>query len=80
MALQHNDQAPLRFSTSELAAIATERNDVRMAAIGTRTDETGKLLRDGGAFYLRRDLGGRYELDVTAGVTPRFFQRDQRRA
>jgi hypothetical protein len=39
MALQHNDQAPLRFSTSELAAIATERSDVRMAAIGTRIDE-----------------------------------------
>jgi hypothetical protein len=30
--------------------------------IGTRIDETGTLIRDGGAFYLRRDLGGRYEL------------------
>ena len=35
-----------------------------MAAIGTRIDETGTLLREGGAFYLRRDLGGRYELEL----------------
>lgn len=33
-------------------------------AIGTRVDETGKLLRDGGAFYLRRDAGGRYQLEL----------------
>jgi hypothetical protein len=32
--------------------------------IGTRVDETGTLIRDGGAFYLRRDLGGRYELEL----------------
>ncbi len=32
--------------------------------IGTRIDETGTLIRDGGAFYLRRDLGGRYELEL----------------
>lgn len=35
-----------------------------MTAIGTRIDETGTLIRDGGAFYLRRDLGGRYELEL----------------
>lgn len=35
-----------------------------MAAIGTPIDETGTLLREGGAFYLRRDLGGRYELEL----------------
>ena len=35
-----------------------------MAAIGTRIDETGTLIRDGGAFYLRRDLGGRYLLEL----------------
>jgi hypothetical protein len=35
-----------------------------MAAIGTRIDETGTLLREGGAFYLRRDLGGRYKLEL----------------
>ena len=35
-----------------------------MAVIGTRIDETGTLLREGGAFYLRRDLGGRYELEL----------------
>lgn len=32
--------------------------------IGTRIDETGTLIRDGGVFYLRRDLGGRYELKL----------------
>ncbi|WP_244655690.1 DUF5818 domain-containing protein [Sphingomonas sp. CFBP 13603] len=35
-----------------------------MTAIGTRINETGTLLREGGAFYLRRDLGGRYELEL----------------
>lgn len=35
-----------------------------MTGIGTRINETGTLLRDGGAFYLRRDLGGRYELEL----------------
>lgn len=35
-----------------------------MTAIGTRIDETGTLIRDGGAFYLRRDLGGRYQLEL----------------
>jgi hypothetical protein len=35
-----------------------------MTAIGTRVDETGTLTRDGGAFYLRRDLGGRYQLEL----------------
>ena len=31
---------------------------------GSRIDETGTLFRDGGAFYLRRDAGGRYELEL----------------
>lgn len=35
-----------------------------MPAIGTRIDETGTLIRDGGAFYLRRDAGGRYQLEL----------------
>jgi len=35
-----------------------------MTAIGTRIDEMGTLIRDGGAFYLRRDLGGRYQLEL----------------
>jgi len=35
-----------------------------MTMIGSRIDETGMLIRDGGAFYLRRDLGGRYELEL----------------
>jgi hypothetical protein len=32
--------------------------------IGMRVDEIGTLIRDGGAFYLRWDLGGRYELEL----------------
>ena len=35
------------------------------AAIGTRIDEAGTLIRDGGGFYLRRDLGGRYALELS---------------
>ncbi len=31
---------------------------------GTRIDETGTLIRDGAAFWLRRDLGGRYMLEL----------------
>ena len=34
------------------------------AGIGTRIVEVGTLIRDGGAFYLRRDLGGRYQLEL----------------
>lgn len=32
--------------------------------IGTKVDETGTVFRDGGAFYLRRDVGGRYQLQL----------------
>jgi hypothetical protein len=35
-----------------------------MPVIGTRIDESGTLIREGGAFYLRRDLGGRYQLEL----------------
>ncbi len=35
-----------------------------MVAIGTRINEIGTLVRDGRAFYLRRDVGGRYELEL----------------
>jgi hypothetical protein len=35
-----------------------------MAGIGIRIDETGMLVRDGGGFALRRDSGGRYQLDL----------------
>lgn len=35
-----------------------------MNAIGTRVDETGTLLREAGGFSLRRDLGGRWKLDL----------------
>jgi hypothetical protein len=32
--------------------------------IGTRVDEAGTLIRVGGAFYLRRDAGGRCQLEL----------------
>lgn len=35
-----------------------------MAGIGSRIDESGTLLRDAGGFALRRDLGGRWQLDL----------------
>lgn len=35
-----------------------------MTAIGTNIDEAGTLLREGAAFVLRRDLGGRWILDL----------------
>lgn len=35
-----------------------------MVGIGTRIDETGTLLREGAGFVLRRDLGGRWMLDM----------------
>lgn len=35
-----------------------------MSAIGTRIDETGTLIADGGGFALRRDIGGRWNLDL----------------
>ena len=35
-----------------------------MTVIGTRIDEAGTLIHGGGAFYLRRDLGGRYQLEL----------------
>jgi hypothetical protein len=38
--------------------------DVRMNRIGMRIDETGMLVREGGGFALRRDVGGRYQLDL----------------
>lgn len=35
-----------------------------MTTIGRTIDETGTLVRDGAAFFLRRDAGGRYELQL----------------
>lgn len=35
-----------------------------MTAIGTKIEETGTLLREAGGFILRRDLGGRWQLDL----------------
>ena len=35
-----------------------------MSAIGSRIKETGTLIADGGGFALRRDIGGRWRLDL----------------
>jgi len=35
-----------------------------MQVIGSRVDETGTLIREGDHFALRRDVGGRYRLDL----------------
>lgn len=35
-----------------------------MITIGAKIDETGTLLREAGGFSLRRDLGGRWKLDL----------------
>jgi len=35
-----------------------------MVGIGTRIEESGTLLREGAGFVLRRDLGGRWMLDM----------------
>ena len=35
-----------------------------MVAIGTRITEVGTRVRDGGAFYFGRDVGGRFELEL----------------
>jgi hypothetical protein len=35
-----------------------------MTQLGTRIEETGTLLREEGGFALRRDLGGRWMLDL----------------
>ena len=35
-----------------------------MTRIGSRINETGTLIRDGAAFFLRRDAGGRFELEL----------------
>lgn len=32
--------------------------------IGTHIEETGIIIRDGSGYALRRDLGGRYRLDL----------------
>lgn len=35
-----------------------------MTSIGTRIEESGTLIREGGGFALRRDQGGRWKLDL----------------
>ena len=36
----------------------------RMSTIGSRVDEIETLIHDGGGFALRRDIGGRWKLDL----------------
>jgi hypothetical protein len=40
--------------------------------LGSRIDETGTLLRDGGGFVLRRDTGGRWGLDLSRAPVDRI--------
>ena len=47
-----------------LANVITDSQAYPVAAIGTRIDKTGALLRERAAFVLRRDLGGRRVLDL----------------
>jgi hypothetical protein len=35
-----------------------------MSSIGSPIDETGMLVREGGAFVLHRDVGGRFQLEL----------------
>ena len=35
-----------------------------MAVIGSRIEERGTLIREGAGFALRRDIGGRWKLDL----------------
>ena len=35
-----------------------------MTMLGTKIDETGTLISEGGGFVLRRDLGGRWKLEL----------------
>jgi hypothetical protein len=60
--MRRNCMETLRFLG--IRAISINGNGTRMTTIGTVIDETGMLLRDGGAFYLRRDIGGRYQLEL----------------
>jgi hypothetical protein len=53
--------ASVANATADPRPFATEAG---VTDIGTRIDETGTLVRDGGAFYLRRDAGGRYQLEL----------------
>ena len=36
----------------------------RVMVIGSRIEETGTLIREGAGFALRRDIGGRWKLDL----------------
>ncbi|MGB5076771.1 MAG: DUF5818 domain-containing protein [Sphingorhabdus sp.] len=36
----------------------------KIDTIGSRVEETGTLIREGGGFALRRDIGGRWMLDM----------------
>ena len=46
-----------------------------MGQIGTRIEETGTLLQEGEGFVLRRDLGGRWQLDLRRVLVDHAGQR-----
>jgi hypothetical protein len=46
-----------------------------MVAPGARINEIGTLIRDGGAFYPRGDVGGRYELKLHRTPSDRVKKR-----
>jgi hypothetical protein len=47
-----------------LKCVRRSRYRKTMIPIGTRIEETGTLVRDGAAFVLRRDAGGRFQLEL----------------
>lgn len=53
-----------KLTASAQSAIADLYTAIVMSMIGSRVDETGTLIHDGVTFYLRRDIGGRYELEL----------------
>lgn len=48
-----------------------------MARLGSRIEETGLLLREGDTYLLRRDLGGRFRLDMRRVGPPAAGRRMQ---
>jgi len=48
-----------------------------MMKLGSRIEEAGLLFRDGDTYFLRRDLGGRFRLDLHRVTAPSLEQRVQ---
>lgn len=45
--------------------------------LGSRIEEAGSLLREGDTYFLRRDRGGRFRLDLHRVTAPTSEQRVQ---